>query len=120
LPRRLSQPRQDLRQAQNCVLGLSRRPTGRPRRDSHSVPAGNHPCQSPTALIATGFAPLTPKSKKPDRYWFPPRSAKRPLIPIAEIGYVRRSEVSPYEQPSSRSTFQPLAPYLHDLVAIFL
>jgi len=31
-----------------------------------------------------------------------------------------RVEVSPDEQPSSRSTFQPLAPYLHDLVAIFL
>src|SRR5258708_2264739 len=31
-----------------------------------------------------------------------------------------RVEVGPYEQPSSRSTFQPLAPYLHDLVAIFL
>jgi hypothetical protein len=31
-----------------------------------------------------------------------------------------RGEVSPYEQPSSRSTFQPFVPYLHDLVAIFL
>ena len=33
------------------------------------------------------------KSKKADRYWCAPSIAKTPVISIAEIGYVRRSEL---------------------------
>src|SRR6266566_1531882 len=33
------------------------------------------------------------RSEKPDSYWSAPRRAKRPVIPIIEIGYVRRSEI---------------------------
>jgi hypothetical protein len=41
---------------------------------------------------AAPFQAVTPlKIKKADRYWSAPPSAKRPVIPIAEIGYVRRS-----------------------------
>jgi hypothetical protein len=42
---------------------------------------------------ALDFARAVPKIKKPDRYWCAPWSAKRPLIPIAKIGYVRSSEI---------------------------
>src|SRR5215831_17496279 len=48
-----------MRQAQNLILGLSGRPTHRSRRPDHSPPARNHPRQSPIALTATTFAPLT-------------------------------------------------------------
>jgi hypothetical protein len=34
-----------------------------------------------------------PEIKKADRYWFAPPGAKKPLIPIAKIGYVRSSEI---------------------------
>src|SRR3974390_2938736 len=33
------------------------------------------------------------KSKKADRYWSASPGAKPPVIPVAKIGYVRRSEV---------------------------
>src|SRR5271165_1634228 len=33
-----------------------------------------------------------PRSEKPDTYWSAPRHAKRPVISVVEIGYVRRSE----------------------------
>jgi hypothetical protein len=35
------------------------------------------------------------KTKKPDMYWSAPRAAERPVISVAEIGYVRRSEITP-------------------------
>src|SRR5437588_8616779 len=35
-----------------------------------------------------------PKIKKADRYWCAPPIAKTPVIPIAEIDYVRRSELN--------------------------
>src|ERR1700751_1779185 len=41
------------------------------------------------------------KPKKPDTYWYAPRDAKRPMIPVAEIGYVRRSEL-PNDGPIQR------------------
>src|SRR5271166_1379897 len=34
-----------------------------------------------------------PRSEKPDTYWSAPRHAKRPVISVVEIGYVRRSEI---------------------------
>jgi hypothetical protein len=43
----------DLRQTCNFILGLSGRPTGRPRRQSCSPAAGTCPCHSPGTLSAT-------------------------------------------------------------------
>jgi hypothetical protein len=34
------------------------------------------------------------RPQKPDRYWSAPRRAKRPVISVVEIGYVRRSELN--------------------------
>jgi hypothetical protein len=59
LPRCLSRSRQNLRQARNRVLGPPWRPTRHPGHSRRPTPARNHPRQSPTALTATGFAPLT-------------------------------------------------------------
>jgi ABC-type uncharacterized transport system substrate-binding protein len=33
------------------------------------------------------------RTEKPDMYWSAPRAAERPVISVAEIGYVRRSEI---------------------------
>src|SRR5271157_3739737 len=33
------------------------------------------------------------RPEKPDMYWSAPRAAEKPVISVAEIGYVRRSEV---------------------------
>ncbi len=47
---------------QKSPAGASR--DTRPRRPSHSPPARNHPRQSPIALTATTFAPLTQRESK--------------------------------------------------------
>src|SRR5713101_7890966 len=47
------------RQARNRVLGLPWRPPHRPGPPSHPTAARNHSRQSPLALTATTFAPLT-------------------------------------------------------------
>src|SRR5215831_6776507 len=68
-----------MRQAQNLILGLSGRPTHRSRRPDHSPPARNHPRQSPIALTATTFAPLTDIGRKLPFCKFRRREAPRAL-----------------------------------------
>src|SRR5215471_868548 len=64
-----------------------------------------------SAAIPSPFQVVTSyRSEKPDRYWSAPRRAKRPVIPITEIGYVRRSEIAALLAVLSRVSLEIAAP----------
>src|ERR1700719_2675248 len=59
LPRRLPRPRQNLRKAQNRLLGLSRLTPPNAKSPRYPVPAATHQAPLRHCMTATSFAPLT-------------------------------------------------------------
>src|SRR5262245_22395600 len=101
-----------MRQAQNLILELSGRPTHRSRRPHHSPPARNHPRQSPIALTATTFAPLTCWTAKPFN------SGRQQAVKI--VGRRPARKESDARTPLNRHHFCPLTHFNRAAVLILL
>src|SRR5947209_16525019 len=72
--------------AKACWALMRRASADRPESDKF----GSASSPRKTSLLQ---AIMSCRPEKPDMYWSAPRAAERPVISVAEIGYVRRSEL---------------------------
>src|SRR5271166_5142725 len=64
------------------------------RASAHSPESDKFVSASSPRKTSLLQAIMSCRTEKPDMYWSAPRAAERPVISVAEIGYVRSSEIS--------------------------
>jgi hypothetical protein len=65
------------------------------RASAHSPESDKFESASSSCKTSLLQGIMSCRSEKPDMYWSAPRTAESPVISVAEIGYVRRSELKP-------------------------